>query len=59
MLGTFMDGRVRNFFTYKRTRFILQMLYQNASMYLHYLRIIDKKSDQVEENFTNLREIRS
>ena len=49
VLGTFMDGRVRNFFTYKRTRFILQMLYQNASMYLHYLRIIDKKSDQVEE----------
>ena len=47
VLGTFMDGRVRNFFTYKRTRFILQMLYQNASMYLHYLRIIDKKSDQV------------
>lgn len=49
VLGTFMDGRVRNFYTYKRTRFILQMLYQNASMYLHYLRIIDKKSDQVEE----------
>ena len=39
VLGTFMDGRVRNFFTYKRTRFILQMLYQNASMYLHYLEL--------------------
>ena len=49
VLSTFMDGRVRNFFTYKRTRFILQILYRNASMYLHYLRIIDKKSEQVEE----------
>ncbi|NCC45091.1 MAG: magnesium transporter CorA family protein, partial [Clostridia bacterium] len=49
VLGSFMDGRVRNFYTYKRTRFILQLLYRNASMFLHYLRIIDKKSEQVEE----------
>ena len=41
--------RVRNFFTYMKTRFILQILYRNASMYLRYLRIIDKKSEQVEE----------
>ena len=44
-----MEGRVRNFFTYKKTRFILQILYRNASMYLRYLRIIDKKSEQIEE----------
>ena len=31
------------------TRFILQILYRNASMYLRYLRIIDKKSEQIEE----------
>ena len=49
VLSSFMDGRVRNFFTYKRTRFILQILYRNASLYLHYLRIIDKKSDEVEQ----------
>ena len=36
-------------FTYMKTRFILQILYRNATMYLHYLRIIDKKSEQVEE----------
>ena len=41
ILGSFMDGRVRNFFTYMKTRFILQILYRNANMYLHYLRIID------------------
>ena len=48
ILGSFMDGRVRNFFTYMKTRFILQILYRNANMYLHYLRIIDKKSEQIE-----------
>lgn len=48
ILSTFMDGRVRNFYTYMKTRFILQILYKNASMFLHYLRIIDKKSEMVE-----------
>ena len=49
VLTRFMEGRVRNFFTYMKTRFILQILYRNASMYLRYLRIIDKKSEHVEE----------
>ena len=49
VLATFMDGRVRNFYTYMKTRFILQILYKNATMYLHYLRIIDKKSEEIEK----------
>ena len=49
VLTRFMEGRVRNFFTYMKTLFILQILYRNASMYLRYLRIIDKKSEQIEE----------
>ena len=49
VLTRFMEGRVRNFFTYMKTRFILQILYRNSSMYLRYLRIIDRKSDQIEE----------
>ena len=49
VLDAFMDGRVRNFFTYKKTRFILQILYRNATMYLHYLRILDKKSEVMEK----------
>ena len=48
VLTAFMDGRIRNFFTFKKTRFILQILYRNASMYLQYLRFIDKKSEEVE-----------
>ena len=49
VLTAFMDGRVRNFYTYMKTRFILQILYKNATMFLHYLRIIYKKSDFVEK----------
>ena len=49
VLTAFMDGRVRNFYTYMKTRFILQILYKNANMYLHYLRIIDKKRTEIEE----------
>lgn len=48
ILAAFMDGRVKDFFTYMKTRFILQILYKNASLFLQYLRIIDKKSDVVE-----------
>ncbi len=35
--------------TNMRTRFILQILYRNASLYLQYLRIINRKSDSVEQ----------
>ena len=49
VLGAFMDGRVRDFYTYMKTRFILQVLYKNAQQYLQYLRIIDKKSGVIEK----------
>jgi magnesium transporter len=42
------DGKVNEFYTDKRTRFILQILYRNASYYLDYLREIEKRSDQIE-----------
>lgn len=48
VLAAFMDGRVRGFHTYMKTRFILQILYKNASLFLQYLRVIDKKSEVVE-----------
>lgn len=48
VLTAFMDGRVRDFHTYMRSRFVLQILYKNASLFLQYLRIIDKKSEVVE-----------
>ncbi|NMM61648.1 magnesium transporter CorA family protein [Clostridium sp. P21] len=44
MLTDFIDNKVKSFFTFKRSRFILQILYRIASYYLTYLRQIDKKS---------------
>ena len=49
VLNAFMDGRVRDFHTYMQTRFILQVLYKNASLYLQYLRVIEKKSEVIEK----------
>ena len=48
VLTSFMDGRVRDFHTFMKTRFILQILYKNATQYLQYIRIIDKKSEVIE-----------
>lgn len=49
VLRAFMNNRVKEFFTFKRTRFVFQILYRNATSYLRYLRIIDRKSEQIEE----------
>jgi magnesium transporter len=49
ILNQFMDGLVPAFYTYKKTRFVYQILYNNAALYLHYLRVIDKKTDEIEK----------
>lgn len=42
------QNKVRYTFTNLRTRFILQILYKCATRYLYYLRLINKKSQEVE-----------
>ena len=49
VLQSFIDGRVKHFNTRQRSRFILQILYRNASWFIHYLRMIDKESDAMED----------
>ena len=53
ILENFMDGRVRGFSTTKKTRFILQLLYRNASGFLQYLKQIDKASTLVQNELHN------
>lgn len=48
ILRCFIDGRVRDFYTNKKTRFIIQILYRNASTFLQHLRTIDRKSEEIE-----------
>ena len=45
----FVEGKVKSFFTFKRSRFTLQILYRIASYYLLYLRQIDKKIFMIEK----------
>ncbi len=44
----FQENRVKTFYTFKKTRFILQILYRNATQYLQYLKRIDKESNRIE-----------
>jgi magnesium transporter len=48
ILDAFMNGRVKDFHTHMKTRFVLQILYRNATLFLQYLKNIDKKSEMVE-----------
>lgn len=50
VLNYFINNQVKSFFTFKKSRFILQILYRNTLMYLHYLKLIDKLSTSVESD---------
>lgn len=49
ILQDFANGKIRTFYTYKKSRFILQILQRIAAYYLIFLRQIDKKSVMVEK----------
>lgn len=44
----FAQNKVKQFFTFKKTRFALQILYLIATSYLRYLKQINKKTDEIE-----------
>ncbi len=48
ILRQFAIGKVKDFYSNMKSRFILQILYRTSSLFLTYLRIIDKKSENVE-----------
>jgi magnesium transporter len=48
ILGEFERGTARGFYTYKKTRFLLQILQQVSAFYLRYLYRIDRETDKLE-----------
>jgi magnesium transporter len=48
VLSDFIGKRVKSFFTYFKSRFILQILFKNATFYLLYLRSIEKITNKIE-----------
>ena len=53
LLNDFIVGHIKEFFTFKKTRFILQILYKNATYYLLYLRRINKLTIEIEREIHN------
>lgn len=49
IITDFTEERIRGFWTYKRTRFLLQLLHRNASRFLSHLKQIDKASMFVQK----------
>ncbi|WHY66139.1 MULTISPECIES: magnesium transporter CorA family protein [Bacillaceae] len=48
ILEEFRKNRVKEFFTFKKTRFALQILFVISSYYLRYLKQINKKTNEIE-----------
>ena len=48
ILDEFIAGKVRHFNTAKKTRFLFQIFYRNASSYLHHLRQIERSISRIE-----------
>jgi len=48
VLKDFANGKIRGMETYKKTRFLFQILYKSASLYLTLLREIEKKTNEIE-----------
>ncbi|MTI48851.1 magnesium transporter CorA family protein [Sporosalibacterium faouarense] len=48
IIDQFKQNLVKSFFTYKRNRFVLQLLFRIAARYLLYLKQIDKMSNEIE-----------
>ncbi len=48
IMEDFRKNRVKEFFTFKKTRFALQILFVISSYYLRYLKQINKKTNEIE-----------
>lgn len=48
IIKDFIERKIKSFYTFKKTRFFLQILYKNSKLYLWYLRDIDKTSGLIE-----------
>lgn len=49
IIRDFAEGKVKTFFTHKRMRFILQLLYKICIKYLQYLKQISKVAESIEK----------
>ena len=48
LVKDFSESKIKEFYTFKKTRFTLQILYRNATYYLQYLKKINRETDRAE-----------
>lgn len=48
LISNFEKGKIKGFYTYKKSRFLLQIMYNNSSEYLAYLNRINKETEIAE-----------
>ena len=49
VLDAFIESKVKEFSTKKRMRFMYQILYRNCMTYQHYLRVMDRRRNLIEQ----------
>ena len=50
VLADFNSVNYRTFSTFKKTRFLFQILYKSATLYLKYIRNINRRTDELEQH---------
>lgn len=50
VLADFSAANHRTFSTFKKTRFLFQILYKSATLYLRYIRNINRRTDELEQH---------
>ena len=53
LFDNFFNRRVKNFYTFMKTRFVFQLLYRYTELFLTALRSIDRQSDRIEAELEN------
>jgi magnesium transporter len=48
VIQTFIEGRIRNFYTDKRERMVMQLFLRSSILYLRYLKNINNKADEIQ-----------
>ena len=48
VLYPFISNQLSTFYTYKKTRFLFQILYRTATLFLRYLQQINRRTDDIE-----------
>jgi magnesium transporter len=50
IINNFKNRKIKEFYTFKKTRFVFQILFSVAKDYLKYLKTIDKRTDEIEKS---------